>query len=188
MSVELQKYIEFTKRWEGGLSNDTDDSASVYPCPTHYKGKSGYHTNIGITYKTWVSIFGTKNDLRFLEMNADDWFNVFKTLYWNGVRADEYKSIKIGIIVTQMAWGSGKKVAVKTLQTALNKIGSKVVMDGILGNKTIEAANAANPDTLFSIILAERESFFRKIGVGKNANYLKGWLNRLDDLRKTFEK
>ena len=54
----IEKYVKFTKKWEGGLSRDKNDSASSYPCPTPYKGKTGYHTNAGITYKTWVSFFG----------------------------------------------------------------------------------------------------------------------------------
>ena len=33
----------FFKKWEGGLSRDPKDTASVDPCPTPYKGKTGYH-------------------------------------------------------------------------------------------------------------------------------------------------
>ena len=102
----IPKYIEFTKRWEGGLSRDVNDSASATPCPTPYGGKTGWHTNVGITYKVWKSFFGTKNDARFYKMDAADWFNVFKTLYWNSVRGDEYLSQNVAIFVTGMAWGS----------------------------------------------------------------------------------
>lgn len=65
--MNLQTYIDFTKRWEGGLSRDTNDSASSYPCPTPHNGKSGYHTNIGITYKVWHSLFGSQEDRRSLK-------------------------------------------------------------------------------------------------------------------------
>jgi len=182
----INKYIAFTKKWEGGLSRDTADSASKYPCPTPYNGKTGWHTNVGITYKVWASMFGKGNDARFFAMNAEDWFNVFKTLYWNSVRADEFKSINVAIFVTGMAWGSGSKQAVKSLQVSIEKCGVKCDVDGIIGNNTIKAANSIDPTKLFDALTNERERFFRAIGVGKNAKFLKGWLNRLNDYRKTF--
>ena len=182
----IDKYIEFTKRWEGGLSRDVNDSASSYPCPTPYNGKTGYHTNIGITYKVWVSFYGKNNDARFFAMSNEDWFNVFKTLYWNSVRADEFNSMSIGIFVTGMAWGSGKRQAVKSLQQAIINCGVSVAKDGILGNKTIGAANSIEPRKLFDALTSERERFFRAIGKGKNAKFLKGWLNRLEDYKRTF--
>ncbi len=182
----IKKYVDFTKRWEGGLTRDVADSASKYPCPTPYNGKFGWHTNVGITYKVWVSVFGKNNDKRFYEMSDNDWFNVFKTLYWNGVRGDEYKNISIAIIVTGMAWGSGKKQSVKTLQNAIKNLGNKIDVDGVLGNTTIRLANECNPRDLFDEIIRLRGIFFKKIAVGKNAKFKNGWLNRLEDYRKTF--
>ena len=186
MTPLIEKYIAFTRKWEGGLSRDVNDSASKHPCPTPFLGKNGYHTNIGITYAVWVKMFGKNNDTRFYAMKAEDWFNVFKTLYWNGVRADEFKSQNIAIFVTGMAWGSGAKQAVKSLQQAILNCGVTVVKDGIIGNNTIKAANSIEPQVLFDALTSERERFFRAIGKGKNAKFLKGWLNRLADYKKTF--
>lgn len=184
----IDKYVAFTKRWEGGLSRDSADSASANPCPTPYNGKSGWHTNVGITYAVWKSMFGANADQRFFAMNSADWWNVFKTLYWNNVRGDEFKSINIAIMVTGMAWGSGKRQAVKSLQTAVRNCGKTIEVDGVLGNETMKIANACDPRKLFDAIAAERERFFRVIGApGKaNAKFLKGWLNRLEDYKKTF--
>jgi lysozyme family protein len=182
----IEKYVKFTKKWEGGLSRDKADSASSYPCPTPYKGKTGYHTNVGITYKAWVSFFGTDNDARFYLMNADDWFTIFKKGYWDGVRGDAYNSQNIAIFVTGMAWGSGVKQASKSLQIAINHCGKQCEVDGIIGVKTILLANSIEPKKLFDALTAERERFFYAIGVGKNAKFLTGWLNRLNDYRFTF--
>jgi lysozyme family protein len=57
-----------------------------------------------------------------------------------------------------------------------------------LGNKTIAAANSIPPQVLFDALTTERERFFRYIGRpgSKNAKFLKGWLNRLADYKKTF--
>lgn len=184
----IDTYIEFTKRWEGGLSRDKADSASANPCPTLYKGLGGYHTNIGITYAVWSNMYGKGNDIRFFNMSNEDWFNVFKTLYWNSVRASEFDSQNVAILVTGMAWGSGKKQAVNSLQQAILNCSIKVDKDGVLGNKTIAAANSIPPQILFDAIADERERFFRYIGRpgSKNAKFLKGWLNRLADYKKTF--
>ena len=182
----IEKYVAFTKKWEGGLSRDKSDSASSYPCPTPYKGKTGYHTNAGITYKTWVSFFGTDNDARFYLMNSADWFAVFKKGYWDGVRGDAYNSQNIAVFVTGMAWGSGARQAIKSLQVAINHCGLQCDVDGLIGPKTILLANSIEPRKLFDALTAERERFFYAIGVGKNAKFLTGWLNRLNDYRFTF--
>jgi lysozyme family protein len=182
----IDKYVAFTKKWEGGLSRDKSDSASAHPCPTPFNGKSGWHTNIGITYQAWVSFFGTDNDNRFFAMNSEDWFKIFKKGYWDAVRGDAYKSQNIAIIVTGMAWGSGAKQAIKSLQTAINHCGVYCEVDGLIGSKTLTLANSIEPTKLFDAIANERERFFYAIGVGKNAKFLKGWLNRLKDYRSTF--
>jgi len=184
----INDYIAFTKKWEGGLSRDISDSASKNPCPTPYQGKSGWHTNVGITYAVWHSEFGKDNDARFFTMNNEDWFRVFKGLYWDSVKGDDYKCFSVAVIVTGMAWGSGSARAGITLQTALNKLGKQVTVDGKVGMITIEAANSCKDVELFDEIMRLRIAFFKSIGaVGKTNNkFLKGWLNRANDYIKTF--
>jgi lysozyme family protein len=182
----IEKYVKFTKKWEGGLSKDKSDSASSFPCPTPFNGKTGWHTNAGITYKAWVSFFGTQNDNRFFAMNSADWFQVFKEGYWNGVKGDLYTSQNIAIFVTGMAWGSGVKQAGKSLQVAINHCDLLCNVDGVIGNKTIACANSIEPRKLFDALIAERKRFFYAIGTGKNAKFLTGWLNRLNDYQYTF--
>lgn len=183
----IKQYIEFTKRWEGGLSRDTSDSASKYPCPTPYKGKAGWHTNIGITYKVWESMFGKDNDKRFLEMNDDDWFDIWSQLYFKPMHANEIKSMSVAIFMVGMAWGSGIKQAVLSTQKVVNQLGKeKIKVDGVIGKYTIQAINDINPVDMFNGLIAERERFFRAIAKGKNAKFLNGWLNRLSDYNKTF--
>lgn len=182
----VDKYVKFVHKWEGGLSRDTADSCSAMPCPTPYKGKTGWHTNIGICYSTWIGHFGKDNDMRFLEMNAEDWFKIFKKGYWDTMRGDEYTSEECAVFIVGMAWGSGKRQAVKSLQQAIINCGVSVEKDGLLGNKTISAANSIEPRKLFDALTSERERFFRAISKGKNAKFLKGWLNRLEDYKKTF--
>lgn len=182
----IEKYIKFVKKWEGGLSRDKNDSASSFPCPTPYNGKTGWHTNAGITYAAWVKFYGNTKDADFYRMPSDMWFNIFKKGYWDKVRGDSYMSKNIAIFVTGMAWGSGSKQAGISLQRAINLCGIKIEIDGVIGALTIGAANAIEPRVLFDALANERERFFYAIGTGKNAKFLKGWLNRLADYRATF--
>jgi lysozyme family protein len=185
--MNLQTYINFIKRWEGGLSRDPNDSASKFPNPLPYKGKSGYHTNMGITYMVWDSVFPNK-DAEFYTMTDEQWFKVFKKLYWDGVKGDSFESFSVAVFVTGMAWGSGASRAGITLQQALKNLGKDVVIDGKIGLKTIAAANEVDECKLFDELTRLREQFFLAISKDgtKNAKFRKGWLNRLADYKKTF--
>ncbi len=178
--MKLEDYIKLCKEFEGGLSRDKADSASKYPCPTPYKGVTGYHTNKGITYTSWKRKFGTGADNRFFEMNDADWFKIFDEMYFSRVKGHDYKSLNIAAMVTAFAWGSGVKQAGITLQTALRNLGQDVVIDGAIGKKTIDAANQINPPILFDELRRLRIEFFNRIGAPgkKNNKFLRGWLRR----------
>ena len=119
-------------------------------------------------------------------MSSEDWFRVFKKGYWDKVKGDDYDSLNIAIFVTGMAWGSGPYQAIKSLQKSINDCGVKCAVDGKIGPKTIAASNSIDARKLFDALTAERERFFRAISKGKNAKFLKGWLNRLEDYKKKF--
>ena len=184
----IEDYIKVCKQFEGGLSKNKTDKASKYPCPTPYKGVSGYHTNKGITYTAWKRKFGSGADARFFVMSDEDWFKIFDEMYFSKVRGHEYKSLNIAAMVTAFAWGSGIKQAGITLQTALRNLGFAVVIDGSIGPKTIAAANQANPTILFDELLKLRIEFFKRIGAHGLPNnvFLKGWLNRAEAYKKAF--
>jgi lysozyme family protein len=184
--MDIKKYIEFIKRWEGGLARGTSDSSSNHPCPTPHDGKTGWHTNCGVTYAAWEHVFGNSHDDRFYAMNSEDWFKVFKGLFWDKIKGSKFSSFGIAAIVTEIAWMSGPYRAGKILQKSINACGGHVDTDGNIGPKTVEAANHIYPQKLFDEIQVERRKFFESIGVGKNAKYLKGWINRLNDGSKTF--
>jgi lysozyme family protein len=188
---EIKKFVDFTKKWEGGLSSDRHDSASSFTNPIPWMGELGWHTNKGITWAAWVSKFGDSKEsaIEFYKMPDDKWFQVFKEGYWDKVRADDIDSFAVAVYVTGMAWGSGPKPAIKLLQKAINNISDKKVSeDGVIGPNTLRATNACDESELFDELLKVREDFFRKIASrgSENARFLNGWLRRLEDYRKTF--
>lgn len=184
--MDVAKFIRTMVQWEGKLSRHPADSAAKYPCPTPYRDGLKYHTNKGITYATWSGYFGNKNDARFYAMSDQDWFTIFSKLYYLPVKGDKFKCPNIGYMVSEFAWGSGVNPAVKTLQRACNNMGAKLEVDGLIGNKTLEFANNADPKILFDNLIQERKEFFIAISKGKNAVFLKGWLNRLSNNAELF--
>lgn len=194
---DLKKYVKFQKKWEGGLSRDKRDSASKNPNPLEYKGKTGWHTNQGITYSTWNK-YHPDDDEGFFKMTDEQWFEIFKNGYWDNVKGDELP-FSIAVYVTGIAWGSGPNKARRNLQMALNMIGHGLAVDGIIGPKTLNAVKASNERKLFDALVRIRRSFFYIITnpdnatddktrkrFSNNSKFLNGWLNRLEDYVKTF--
>lgn len=184
--MEISDFIKSMKAWEGGLSKDLSDSASANFCPTAYKDGKKYHTNKGITYAVWKAHFGVDHDLRFYSMSDEDWFAIFDKFYFKGVKGHDFKVLNIGAIVSEFAWGSGVNPAIKILQKACNTMGANLLVDGKIGPTTLGVANSLNEKLLFANLIEQRKRFFISISAGKNAKFLKGWLNRLEDFEKKF--
>ena len=123
------------------------------------------------------------NFSRFLEMNDADWDIVIKRLFWDRWNADLIKDQAIANTLVDWVWGSGVH-GIKIPQRMLG-----VTADGVVGAKTIEALNNAPKDFL-QRLYKEREDFLHRI-VKNNPTqkvFLKGWMNRMNDLKKWNEK
>lgn len=185
MNRDYKKIIEHTQKWEGGLSRDKNDSASVNPNPLPYKGQTGWHTNKGITYATWVSLFGKDSNAEFYEMKDEQWIKAY-FVYYNAVKGGKVLNDSIAYFLTQIAWGSGANRAGKTVQRALNQLGQNLKVDGVIGLRTLQAINTTDSRLLFDKMIEVRVKFFQDISKDKNAKFLKGWLRRLEDFRLSF--
>lgn len=180
----------FILRMEGGFVNDPTDAGGA--------------TNMGVTLATFKEYRRRKGmpapsieELRHLR--KEEWHDIFKTLYWDRWKGDLIYSDKVALILVDWLWGSGRH-GITIPQRMLG-----VSADGIVGPKTIEAVNNANPDTLFQKLCDARASFFREITVKSilrfekrigristpserihhtNQRFLKGWLRRNEELRR----
>jgi lysozyme family protein len=182
---DLKKYIEFVRKWEGSHGRSIEDSSSRFPCPTPFKGQTGWHTSSGVAYKTWVSEYGTKKDAEFFSMPEDMWWKIFKKRFWNKVNGDSF-NFGVAVLMTDAAWMSGPSVGIELLQDACNVLGSKIKDDGDMGPKTIAAGNSHDPQALFDEMIKLRARFYKAIAVGKNQKWYKGWMNRLNDINAKF--
>jgi lysozyme family protein len=184
--------LPFILKWEGGFVNDPADAGGA--------------TNKGVTIGTWRQVGYDKDgdgdidvqDLKLLS-NNDVRDRVLKPHYWDRWKADNIQSQKIANILVDWVWGSGKH-GIVIPQRLLG-----VKDDGIVGEKTLSAVNFADPDQLFDVIYKARVDFLNEItqsSIAKyekkighkateselmkytNKRFLKGWLNRLADIKR----
>jgi len=148
----------FTAKWEGGYVNDPSDQ--------------GGETKYGISKKANPDV-----DISSLtEQSAKD---IRRFNYWDANKLDELPP-EIATAVYDFAINSGGSRAVKKLQKV---IGSKE--DGIIGPKTIAKLENSDSKAILKKYLNERETFLKGISTKKdNKKFLRGWLNRVNDLRK----
>lgn len=197
--MDIKELKSLVLKWEGGdgsKGRDSGDKAAAYPCPTKFvdpkdkKIKGGWHTVEGITYGTWVGVFGKNQDIRWWNMSDEDWFKIFNEKFFKAVGgADSYKSFNVLAVVCDIAFMSGAKPAIKNLQRAAIDLGAKIKDDGDFGGKTKAAVNNLDPKKLITAIVERRKVFLIEISEnGSNSKFLKGWLNRTNDYLKSYSK
>lgn len=150
-------------KYEGGYVNNPFDKGGA--------------TNMGVTLATWQHLghpTATEEDIK--NLTPDDFKMVLRT-YWNQWQADRIENQSIAEILVDWVWGSGVW-GIKIPQRILG-----VADDGQVGNKTIEALNAANQADLFNEIMQHRKYFLEEIVANNSSQsiFIQGWLNRLND-------
>jgi len=181
--ANFNEITKFTKVKEGGLSRATTDNASSYPSPYTYQGVKGWHTNKGVTYRTFkdsASKYGyVDNAENFINMPDDIWMKIAKGNYWDVFDLDNSKSQGVANIMFSWIWGgwspsrlqkyfkskgidwstSNRKQVASIFNQLVDKYGEKQIIDELIEQK--------------------RQYL---IGLNQPANQ-KGWLKRLDDLK-----
>jgi len=176
--AQVSELVPFIQKWEGGFSDHPLDKGG----PT-MKG-----ITLG-TFQWYRKSLGMPNpsvdDLKKISM--EEWTAILKTLYWDAWQADKISSQAIASILVDWAWGSGTITSIKAFQN----LTPALTTDGIVGDKTLGYINNATAESevnLFNRIWDARKAFLDNI-VKKNPSqqvFYKGWMNRLNDIRKSF--
>lgn len=188
--AKVELLAPYIKKWEGGFVHDPADAGGA--------------TNMGVTIGTY-EVYCRKKGYprptveRLKKLTEKEWVDILKTLYWDRWQADSIKSQKVANILVDWVWGSGK-YGITIPQRLLG-----VEQDGVVGEKTLKAINDADPDELFESIFNARRKFLEDITarsirryeerIGRkatekellkhtNKRFLKGWMNRLEDIRR----
>jgi lysozyme family protein len=174
--------IPFLKEAEGGLSRAKTDRASVDAT------SQGYHTNKGITWKTFKTLAPllgyVATEGLFMQMPYHTWLKIYKYGYWDKIKGDYINSQAIADLMADMSFNSGPVNAIVQMQKTLGSLGKPVAVDGIIGPQTLAAINTSAERTLFDAFAKTRERFYRSIisnDPTQKANE-DGWFNRLEKL------
>lgn len=167
MKTSREAFLEFVWRPENdgqGYHTDPDDP--------------GGGTNYGVTEKTWSDAITARVVMSAPLITADH-FQLAAVLYWcawDAVCADELP-VGVDLSVANMAMVAGAPRAKRILQTALS-----VAVDGIVGPKTLSAAQTANPAELVRLLAAGDEAFYGSLG-SLYTEFGHGWVRRAEDAK-----
>lgn len=161
--ADYRKLKPIVLKWEGGYAGNIDGAIC---------------TMKGVTLATFRKYFGNTKTCRDLRNITDEqWDYIFKKKFWDKWKANDIKNQSIANLMVDWLWTSGV-YGIKYPQKVLG-----VTDDGIVGPKTIAAINNyPNQKELFQKLWNRRKKHFESIAIGNKAKFLKGWLNRLNDI------
>jgi lysozyme family protein len=152
--ADFNKAFEKVLKFEGGYVNDKSDS--------------GGETKYGISKKAYPGI-----DIKSLTL--EDVKAIYKKFYWNKIKGNEINNQKIAELIFDTAVNMGVRRAVKIAQTCLG-----VKVDGIVGNKTLNALNNCEEDNFINAYKLQRIKLYVEISKrGNNIKFLRGWITRV---------
>ena len=165
LKMTLEQLFERAKRT--GWANDPQDRGGATMCGV----------TIG-TFRHWARLRGwdhvaTEDELRHLSF--EQWLNILKSLFWDRWQADRIHSQTLANMLVDWVWASGTP-GVTIPQQVLG-----VKADGIVGDVTLAAINAADERTLFERLKRERLAFIDRI-VARNPSqrkWVRGWKRRI---------
>lgn len=175
----FQYAVDFVLKHEGGLEVNKSDP--------------GGETNYGISLRFLKDNDITLNGVRqcsiddILQLTQDEAKALYKRYFWNRFGYESINDIFLASKIFDCAVNMGPKEAHEIAQEALKKLNpSYIVVDGIMGPKTIEALNDFDkkfPGMILNEIKRLSIEFYLNL-VKYNAGlspFLRGWINRAND-------
>jgi len=160
----FERIFDYLLMVEGEYSNDKHDKG----------GKTKY----GIIEEE-ARNFGYKGDMQ--DLTIDFAKNIYLKKYYLGNKLDKVNNDKVSLSICDWTVNSGRN-GIKNAQAALNRInGSNLDVDGIIGNKTLEALNAVNPDKFLEVYHNLQRIYYRgKVEADSTQEkFFDGWMNRI---------
>jgi len=172
-SENFRKALPFILKFEGGYVNHPADPGGA--------------TNRGViqnTYNTYRKRKGLpKQSVRHITL--DEVEDIYYSMYWKTNKFD-LDELPFKLAQTVFDWHVNSGRGITTLQQVLG-----VSADGVMGHKTLnEVKYWESKDKLDELIKKYndfRETRYRAWGKGAQSVFLRGWLNRLNAVRKLTE-
>lgn len=168
----FEKFLDYIFEVEGGFTDDENDR--------------GGKTTWGITEEE-AREFGYAGDMR--NLTKDFAKNIYLKKYYLGNKLDKVINNKVALSIFDWAVNSGRR-GIKKAQIVANKFGANLIVDGIVGNKTLEAINNINPEAFLKEYHEMQRTFYKNLAAKDitQEDFLKGWLNRVEIKEKYIEK
>ena len=209
--ADFSKIISHILKFEGGHSSDPEDNAlraghtgilggaknpkTGLPYDARYPNNF-IQTNKGIicaTYKEYARRKKkTSSVSEFLEMPYNIWFDIYKTLFWDGIKGDKYLSQGISEHLLEALWGGGASILVIDFKRYLNKnFNTNLPVNGNFTDNFIEAINKniktrKRYEDAINFLYTSRLDYLKKRADWWK--YKKGWTDRMNKtLKRTLE-
>lgn len=120
-------------------------------------------------------------DCDFMDIKAltkENAMDIYFDNFWRNLY--DKLSEKLGIKLFDVAVNAGHTRSSKLLQTALNKLGSKLVVDGAIGQNTLAEVAKYSESSLLTAYCQSQKEFYESI-VKNNptqSKFIKGWTKR----------
>ena len=160
----FEKIFDYLLKVEGGYTNDKHDK--------------GGETTWGIT-KEEAREFGYKGSMQ--DLTKDFAKNIYLKKYYLGNKLDKVVNDKVALSICDWAVNSGRN-GIKNAQIAINQLtNANLDVDGIIGNKTLDALNAVDPEKFLEVYHNLQKNYYKgKVETDKTQeDFLAGWLNRV---------
>ena len=155
-------------KWEGGYVDNPQDPGGA--------------TNMGVTIRTLSRWRGRQvSKAEVMALTRDEVWKIMKAYYYDVVRGDDLP-LPVAVAAHNAAVLSGPSASAKFLQRALLQLGVQISVDGAIGPETVAAVATVEVARLANAFFDLQEAFYR--GLPKFPVFGKGWLNRLNDVRK----
>lgn len=194
-------YLSQVLKWEGGYTEDKDDAGNKYVLADGTIMYTG--TNMGITFRalqTAKSQGLVSKDLTVKDLthNREAVRKIYNHNYFLAGKCDRMPNplafAHFDMCVNSGLGGRTKKGtaigAGANLQKTILKLNGSVTLDGVVGPLTLKALAEVltrhTPEEVTKVYNDTREAYYHSIVKNRplNAKFLKGWLNRLNDVRK----
>lgn len=155
----FDRAVQVVLNHEGGYVNDPADP--------------GGETKYGISKKVYASL-----DIR--NLTIDQAKNVYYRDWWVRFRIGSIQDDAIATKILDTCVNVGARTGITLLQRALQAVGARVVVDGVMGPRTIEAANQVDPRALLTTLRREQANYYQGL-IRKNpklARFERGWMKR----------
>ena len=157
--AEFDPAIRVVLRHEGGYSNNPRDK--------------GGETNFGISKRSYPRL-----DIKSL--TRAEARVIYRRDFWRPGRYGSIRSQAVATKAFDMAVNMGRKRAAKILQSAVNELGGRLKVDGVIGPRTLRAANSLPPRSLQKELRAQAALYYARLTLRKPDQqvFLKGWMRR----------